>query len=152
MKTKPYPALCRDCQHQVPEPGSEWNSRCTHPMVNADNSWALANTGGNGAPAHTDARGERERTSWLAPCGRAGKLWELRAQSTRQPTESSAPALLTDTEIDTIWRTVLCDHQQEIVRVTRTGKWFARAVESATMLKYSRAQSTTQPADLSGHA
>jgi hypothetical protein len=72
---KPYPALCRDCKHQIPEDGSKWNSRCTHPIVNAQNEWALANTGGNGTSANSDARSERERR-WFAPCGMKGKLWE----------------------------------------------------------------------------
>jgi hypothetical protein len=73
--TKPYPALCRDCKHQIPEPGSTWNSRCTHPSVNAQNEWALANSGGNGSPPASDCRGERAR-KWFAPCGMTGKLWE----------------------------------------------------------------------------
>lgn len=76
---KPFPLLCRDCKFQVPEPGSAWNSMCLHPIVNAQNSWALANTGGAGQPAHTSAQEERKR-KWFVPCGMAGKLWEQRAQ------------------------------------------------------------------------
>lgn len=37
---------------------------------------------------------------------------------------------LSDEEIELIWRKNLCDHQQEICHVTRTGKWFARAIEA----------------------
>jgi len=73
---KPFPALCRDCRFQIREPGSDWNSRCTNPYVNAKNAWALANTGGNGNPAHTSANDESGRTSFLSPCGQSGKLWE----------------------------------------------------------------------------
>jgi hypothetical protein len=72
--TKPFPALCRDCKHGIPEEGSPWSMWCTNPMVNAQNEWALANTGGNGAPAHSSARQERAR-KWLSPCGMTGKLW-----------------------------------------------------------------------------
>lgn len=73
--SKPFPALCRDCKHGIPEEDAKWNMRCTHPKVNATNSWALANTGGDGKPAQTDARHERSR-KWFAPCGMTGKLWE----------------------------------------------------------------------------
>jgi hypothetical protein len=72
---KPYPALCRDCAHQSPEPGSPWNSRCSHPIVNAKDAWALSNTGGQGELATSNCRSERAR-KWFAPCGMAGKLWE----------------------------------------------------------------------------
>lgn len=68
---KPFPALCRDCKHSMPEPKSEWNLRCMHPKVNAKSAWALA-----GAKPHgTDARAEREKY-WPAPCGQRGALWE----------------------------------------------------------------------------
>jgi hypothetical protein len=79
MIQKPFPALCRDCRHRIPEPGSEWNSMCTHPKVNAKNEWALANTGGDGKLASSTAHIERGNTSLFAPCGRSGKLWEPRS-------------------------------------------------------------------------
>jgi hypothetical protein len=72
---KPYPALCRDCKYAMPEPGSTWNMRCINPRVNARNEWALANTGGDGTPAHSDCRSERG-IKWFAACGITGKLWE----------------------------------------------------------------------------
>lgn len=72
---KPYPALCRDCKHSMPEPRSEWNLRCMHPEVNARDPWALAGS----KPHGSDARSERER-NWtikgLSPCGMRGALWE----------------------------------------------------------------------------
>ena len=71
--TKPYPALCAKCKHHVPDENSSWNLRCQHPKVNGNDPWALAAS----EPAKgTDCRGERERTSWFAKCGRSGKLWE----------------------------------------------------------------------------
>lgn len=76
MKNKPNPALCRDCKHQKIRSDSDWTSVCLHPKVNAKNAWALANSGGNGTLAGFDAVRERERTSFFAPCGQAGKLWE----------------------------------------------------------------------------
>jgi hypothetical protein len=69
---KPYPALCRDCKHCIPEPGSEWTLRCMHPVVNAGDPWALA-----GAKPHgSGCRDERARVGFFAPCGKPGKLWE----------------------------------------------------------------------------
>lgn len=63
--------FCRDCKHCIPEPKSEWNLRCMHPVVNADDPWALA-----GATPHgSNARDERER-GWFASCGKRGELWE----------------------------------------------------------------------------
>jgi hypothetical protein len=67
--------LCRDCRHQMPTPGAEWNSQCLHPSVNAKNAYALANTGGNGFSASSSAKDERER-GWWSPCGMRGALWE----------------------------------------------------------------------------
>lgn len=72
--SKPYPALCRDCQHSEPERNADWCLRCTHPTVNASDPWALSS---NRALRGTGCREERERR-WFAPCGRSGKLWEAK--------------------------------------------------------------------------
>lgn len=70
--SKPFPALCKDCKHSRPETNSAWNLKCTHPVVNAKDAWALSRSE---SPGGTDCRGERER-KWFAPCGMRGKLWE----------------------------------------------------------------------------
>jgi hypothetical protein len=70
--TKPFPALCVGCNFSVPEVTSSWILRCTHPLVNAKDSWALSSSKINGS----ECRAERERTSWFAACGRSGKLWQ----------------------------------------------------------------------------
>lgn len=65
--------LCRECRHHMPEPRSEWNLRCMHPVVNARDPWALA-----GAEPHgSSAREERAKTFLtIATCGMRGALWE----------------------------------------------------------------------------
>lgn len=75
---KPYPALCRDCKHSMPEPGFDWNLRCMHPVVNAGDHWALSSS----KPHGSEARSERERISLFSPCGMRGKLWEPKAAPT----------------------------------------------------------------------
>ena len=65
--------LCRECRHHMPEPRSEWNLRCMHPVVNARDRWALAGA----QPMGSNARDEREKTFLtLAACGMRGALWE----------------------------------------------------------------------------
>ena len=73
---KPYPALCKDCQHAEPEKGSEWSLRCHHPTVNARDSWALACGKGNGSACHT----EREK-GFFSACGMTGKLWQAKGHN-----------------------------------------------------------------------
>jgi len=68
--SKPYPALCKDCRHAVPEVGNEWNLRCHHPTVNARDSWTLACGKGNGSACHA----EREK-GFFSACGMSGRLW-----------------------------------------------------------------------------
>jgi len=65
--------LCRDCKHSMPEPGSEWNLRCMHPVVNSRDAWALSGS----KPHGSNAFSERSR-SWFAPCGMRGALWEAK--------------------------------------------------------------------------
>lgn len=69
--SKPFPALCRDCKHSKPEADCSWSLRCTHPKVNARDSFAL----GGARTFGSDARAQRD-VRWFAPCGMAGKLWE----------------------------------------------------------------------------
>jgi hypothetical protein len=64
--------LCKDCKHHMPEPGSYWNLRCMHPLVNSEDPWALS----SGKPHGSSARDERGK-KWLGKCGMAGKLWEM---------------------------------------------------------------------------
>lgn len=64
---------CTNCIWSIPEKGFSWNLNCTHPIVNAEDSWALSSKFIGG----TSCRSERERTFWSVPaCGKAGKLWE----------------------------------------------------------------------------
>lgn len=70
--TKPYPLLCKDCFYSVPEEGSAWNLRCTNPVVNANDSWALA-TNSKGTYG-SNCRSQRE-IKWFGKCGMRGKLW-----------------------------------------------------------------------------
>lgn len=74
--TTPFPKLCRDCKWSSPEKHSEWSLRCSNPVVNADDPWALSGTEITG----TSCRAERERTYSLfaVPCGKSGKLWEAK--------------------------------------------------------------------------
>lgn len=69
---------CTECKYSQSESNSTWTLRCTHPAVNAKDSWALSSKVING----TSCREERELT-WLhfPPCGKAGKLWEIRLDS-----------------------------------------------------------------------
>jgi hypothetical protein len=67
MKVK----LCVGCKYSIPEPGSVWNLRCTHPEVNSKDPWALADA----KPHGSSARQERSKR-FLASCGMSGKLWE----------------------------------------------------------------------------
>ena len=71
--TKPYPALCKDCKHSTQQKGSEWNLLCLHPVVNAGDAWALAQS--TVSCIGSSCRDQRER-KWFAPCGMRGKLWE----------------------------------------------------------------------------
>ena len=74
MKAKPYPALCRDCKHSVPAKDSAWTLRCTHPVVNANDPWALASVTAEGTNCQTEREGR-----WLfAKCGMPGLLWETK--------------------------------------------------------------------------
>lgn len=72
--TKPYPALCTDCKHSKQQQGSEWNLLCQHPVVNANDPWALSRSGIS--QAGSSCREQREKKWWFAPCGMRGKLWE----------------------------------------------------------------------------
>jgi hypothetical protein len=73
MSKKPYPALCRDCKHSVPADGSEWELKCHHPKVNANDPWALS----SGVRVRgTSCQDQRAKKSFFALCGMRGKLWE----------------------------------------------------------------------------
>lgn len=72
---KPFPALCKDCRYSKPEEHSEWSLRCTNPLVNAKDPWALTT---NSAGIYgTNCRNEREK-KWFATCGMKGKLWDVK--------------------------------------------------------------------------
>jgi len=55
----------------MPEPGSPWNLRCTNPIVNRKDSWALSSSRLEGS----SARDERSK-KWTGKCGMTGRLWE----------------------------------------------------------------------------
>ena len=63
--------FCKDCKWSFPNPKSDWELRCKHPVVNSNDEWALAYPSFQG----TLCRSEREVT-WFAKCGMKGKLWE----------------------------------------------------------------------------
>lgn len=72
---KPFPALCKECKYSIPEERSEWCLRCTNPIVNAKDPWALASNFTNAYG--TNCRVERE-AKWFAKCGMEGKLWDAK--------------------------------------------------------------------------
>jgi hypothetical protein len=78
MSSKPFPRFCRDCRFSKPERHSDWNNRCFNPVVNANNSWALATNGYEGSISGADCHDERSKRSPFAKCGMKGKLWEPR--------------------------------------------------------------------------
>jgi len=73
--SKLFPVFCRDCKWSRAPADSAWSLRCLHPVVNAQDSWALA--GGESKHSGSDCRSERERR-WFAPCGMRGKLWDAK--------------------------------------------------------------------------
>jgi hypothetical protein len=73
---KPYPALCRDCKWGKLDTDSKFLPViCTHPVVNANDPWALTYSG---APGGSSARDERSKVGLFARCGIKGKLWEAK--------------------------------------------------------------------------
>ena len=73
MSKKPFPALCSECKFSKPEENSAWNLKCINPQVNAKDSYALASAS---CFRGSDCRGEREKKTWFAVCGMAGRKWE----------------------------------------------------------------------------
>lgn len=73
---KPYPALCRDCKWSRTEENRDWYLRCVHPIINANDSWALSRTGKEGQEYGSDAQQERSKRGLFTKCGMKGKLWE----------------------------------------------------------------------------
>lgn len=73
IKKKPYPALCRDCKWSRKEDHRDWYLRCSNPIINANDSWALAK---GSADYGSDTQQERSKRGWFAKCGMKGKLWE----------------------------------------------------------------------------
>lgn len=73
--SKPYPALCRECKWSYKEDGRDYYLRCTHPIINANDSWALSK---GSATYGSDTQVERAKKSWFAKCGMKGKLWEAK--------------------------------------------------------------------------
>ena len=76
--TAPKVKLCRECIHSMPEPGSEWNLRCMHPEVNANDPLALSNSKPHGSSAR-DERAQDWTLSGRSPCGMRGALWEKKS-------------------------------------------------------------------------
>jgi hypothetical protein len=71
--SKPYPALCRECKWSRKEDNRGSYLRCVHPIVNANDPWALSGGSNNYG---SDTHNEREKRGWFANCGMKGKLWE----------------------------------------------------------------------------
>lgn len=73
--SKPYPALCKDCMWSRSEENRDWYLRCVHPVINANDSWALSR--GKGDTGYgSDAQQERSKKGWFTKCGMKGKLWQ----------------------------------------------------------------------------
>jgi hypothetical protein len=70
---KPYPVFCADCKFSKPEERSEWNLRCHHPIINANDSYALSNA--KGETYGSDCNSERNKRGWFVNCGMSGKFW-----------------------------------------------------------------------------
>jgi len=71
---KPYPALCRDCKYGLPEDIHSWTLRCHHPVINANDPYALANLGVK--TRGSECSKERSKKGPFTRCGITGKLWE----------------------------------------------------------------------------
>ena len=71
--SKPYPALCRECKWSRKEDNRDSYLRCVHPIVNANDPWALSKGSNNYG---SDTHNERQKRGWFANCGMKGKLWE----------------------------------------------------------------------------
>ena len=74
---KPFPALCNECRHATEDKQSPWLHKCSHPRVVAADSYALSQNY-EGRSAGSSCYDQRRKTSWFAPCGIRGKLWEPR--------------------------------------------------------------------------
>ena len=69
MKVK----FCKDCQYSRQREKDYGALRCVHPVSNANDYWALANT----QEAHGSSCGdERKQRGWFTNCGIKGKLWK----------------------------------------------------------------------------
>lgn len=68
-----FPKLCRNCIYSTIR-DNDWDLRCTNPVVNSNDPWALSS---KEPLAGTSCRGERE-VRWFAKCGMKGKLYEER--------------------------------------------------------------------------
>lgn len=73
---KPFPAFCRDCGHCKTAENNGWDMRCHHPVVNAQDNWALANGKSNGTSC-SEERSKGIVRSWNT-CGQRGALWDPR--------------------------------------------------------------------------
>ena len=78
---KPYPALCRDCKWSRTEENRDWYLRCVHPVINANDSWALSR--GN-REYGSDTQQERAKRGLFTKCGIKGKLWEPKEASNQE--------------------------------------------------------------------
>ena len=67
-----YPKFCRDCKWSEQEKNNEWTLRCQHPVVNANDNYALAATQVGRGVSCQSVRDKK----WPAKCGMRGALWE----------------------------------------------------------------------------
>lgn len=65
--------FCKECQHSRSREKDYGALRCVHPIVNANDYWALANTAEAYGSSCSD---ERKQRGWFTNCGIKGKLWE----------------------------------------------------------------------------
>lgn len=70
-----FPKLCLDCRYSKRDERSPWTHKCFNVKVVSRDSWALSSNC-EGEPSGSSCQQERGRTSYFAPCGMRGKLWE----------------------------------------------------------------------------
>lgn len=70
--------FCKDCEWSRNREKDYGALRCVHPIVNANDYWALANTQETYGSSCSE---ERKQRGWFTNCGIRGKLWEQKSAS-----------------------------------------------------------------------
>ena len=70
-----YPKYCRDCKWSVEKKDSYNYLNCSHPLVNADDAYALSSI----KLSYVECQTERRLGMFkISMCGKIGKLWEAK--------------------------------------------------------------------------